>query len=199
MDQNKLSLYATQAQTNVSFTSFMTAVVVFFTGLLIASFDKYNILIKIPISFLIISIFGFLYSTLIFANATGKIVNGDEKSFKRHMFLGDVISEYLGVYLLVFSIPLVIGVITQDNFVRIISILSALIGLAVYQFSSVSIMEKHFNLKHKFFAKCTLLIGTLLLIAQFLNYYFILISVLFLIWLMIITFLSIRWGRGSVK
>ena len=187
-------MYLTQSQTNVSFTSFMTAVVVFFTGLLIASFNQFDISIKIPIAFLIISIFGFLYSTLIFANAGGKAVAEDEQAFHRHMFMGDIISEYLGVYLLIFSIPLVIGVITQDTFLEVIAIVSAIAGLAVYQFSGFAIIERHFK-NYRLVSTIILLSGVLLLAAQFYRYHFELISICFLLLLLVITFFSARKVR----
>ncbi len=190
-DKQKFSMYLTQAQTNVSFTSFMTAVVVFFTGLLIASFNQFDITIKIPIAFLIISTFGFLYSTLIFANAGGKAVGEDEKEFQRHMFMGDVISEYLGVYLLIFSIPLVIGVITNDIFLGIVAIVSALLGLAIYQFSGFAIIERHFK-KHNMVSTVILCFGILLLLSQFFKYHFELVSVLFLVLLLGVTYFSTK-------
>ena len=49
-EKNKqLDLYQTQIQTDVSFTAFMTAVTMFFTGMLLSGFNTYDIYIKVPI------------------------------------------------------------------------------------------------------------------------------------------------------
>ena len=72
-DTNQFGLYQTHVQTNVNLTAFMTGVVTFFVGFLLTSFHDYDISIKIPIAFLIIAIFGFLYSTLIYANAAQEV------------------------------------------------------------------------------------------------------------------------------
>ncbi len=142
------SLYISQINVNVSFTAFMTAVVVFFIGVLLSRFETFNILIKVPISFLIISFFGFLYSTLIFANAMGEVFKSKLKMSAEHEHIGNVISEYLGVYLLVLALPLVINVITTDWYLRSVTLIATLAGLIVYQSSHFSLVARHFGKKH---------------------------------------------------
>jgi len=189
MKRVNLSLYQSQAQTNVGFTAFMTAVVIFFVGLLITSYDSYDQSIKVPISFLIISTFGFLYATLVFANASDEVSERSGRAFNKHMLLGDVLSEYLGVYLLVLSLPLVINVITSDVYLRIVTISSSLIGLAIYQFSHLSVLERHFK-SSKIISVILLSFGLLIFIAQIYDYYLITISTAFVLFLLIITYLA---------
>ncbi len=191
-DRDKFELYQQQVGTNVSFTSFMTAVVVFFTGLLITSFNSYDISLKIPIAFLIISIFGFLYSTLIFANASERVSRKDEVGFRRHMRIGDVLGEYLGVYLLIISIPLVINIITSDNLLRVVTIVSAVVGLAIYQFSDLSLIERHFEGRSRVLSFTVILLEILVFVAQIYKVYFTLISIIFLVYLLSVTYLAIR-------
>lgn len=193
MDKVDLQLYQAQASTNVSFTAFMTAVVVFFTSLLLTKFDYYNVSIKIPISFLIISIFGFLYSTIVFANASGVILKKRIDLFKKHENLGNALSEYLGVYLLILSIPLVINVITNDIYLQLVTILSALIGLSIYQFSEFSIMQRQFKeVQHLCLSFLLILFGLILFLAQKYDFYFVHISIIFLIFILVVTYLGIK-------
>ena len=97
-----LGLRQTQLQTYVGFTSFMTVVTTFFTGLLLSQLNNYAISIKVPISFLLISMFGFLYATLIYTNGADEVAKGKLKMARRHLLIGDVLSQYIGVSLLVF-------------------------------------------------------------------------------------------------
>ena len=189
---DELVLYQTQLHIYVSFTSFMTGVVVFFVGLLLSTFHNYDISIKIPISFLIISIFGFMYSTLIYTGAADEVSKKQKNSFFRHIFLGDVLSEYLGIYLLVLSIPLVVGAITNDSFLKATSIISALAGLTIYQFSHVSMVERHFKGRHTIISWIITLLGLAMVIAQNNKIYFTQISIIFLIFMIAITYAATK-------
>jgi len=119
-----LGLHQTQIQTYVSFTSFMTVVTTFFAGLLLSQINNYAISIKIPIAFLVVSIFGFLYSTLIYTTGADEISNNRLKNAKKSLLIGDIISEYFGVYLLVLSIPLVMNAITSASMKKYLQRLS---------------------------------------------------------------------------
>ena len=98
MKKEDFGLYQTQLGTDVSFASFLTAVVIFFTGLLLSQYNSFDPLIKVPISFLIVSTFGFLYASLILANAASEVSKENKEKYKRHMLTGYILSEYIGVY-----------------------------------------------------------------------------------------------------
>ena len=187
---NVLGLYQTEVQTYVSFTSFMTAVVVFFTGLILTQFKSFDILIKVPVTFLIVSIFGFLYSTLIYTNAACDVREGKLEKANKHILFGDILSEYLGIYLLVFSIPLVINVLTTDTFLRMVTLLSSIGGFAVYQFSHFSVLERHFKNDHKKLSSLIILLGFLLFTSQIYAFYFVEISMLFIVFILGITYFA---------
>ena len=187
-----LGLYQTEVQTYVSFTSFMTAVVVFFTGIILTQLKSYDITIKVPITFLIISMFGFLYSTLIYTNAAADVRERKIEKADKHILFGDILSEYLGIYLLVFSIPLVINVITTDEFLRVVTFLSSLGGFAIYQFSHFSVLERHFKNDHKKLSSIIILFGFLLFISQIYAFYFVEIATLFIVFILCITYLATK-------
>jgi hypothetical protein len=168
----EVNLYSGQIRSNISFSAFMTAVVIFFVGVLLTNFSKYDASVKVPICFLIIGTFGFLYSALIYTNASGEILGKKLANFKRNMFVADVLSEYLGVYLLVLSIPLVINIITPDAFLRVTVALASLLGFAFYQFAHFSISERHFPKTHWFISVLVILLGVILFFAHINSFYF---------------------------
>ena len=192
MKDQDWSLRATQVQTYVGFTSFMTAVVVFFVGLLLASFKNYDPSIKVPIAYLIISIFGFLYATLIYTGIAAEISNKREQHFKHSMQLGDVISEYLGVYLLIISIPFVIGAITDDPFLRLVSIFAAIIGLIVYQLSHVSMIEQHFSKTNRLLSLFLAAFALILYWSQINDFHFVQLSVCFLLCMFLVVIIAAK-------
>ena len=73
MNFEEKSLRMVEIQTDVSLISFLSVIAVFFAGSLLPKFDSYDLSISIPISFLVISTFGFLFSALILSNASAKI------------------------------------------------------------------------------------------------------------------------------
>jgi|TARA_Y100000034_G_scaffold14463_1_gene15128 hypothetical protein len=192
MDKYKQKLYLEQIDTDVSFFSFMTIAVIFFTGLLLTNFDSYDLLIKVPISFLIISIFAFLYPALILANTSQKIISGEIKHVKRHLLYGYTISEYLGIYLFILSLPLIINAFTSDLYLRMTTLLSSLIGLIIYQFLHFSNLEIHFPKKYKIFSIIMIIFGLLLFISQAYNFYFVPVAIVFLSFIIFITYSSVK-------
>lgn len=141
---------------------------------------------------MIISIFGFLYATIVFANASEEISQKNMVKFRKYMLLGDILSEYLGIYLLVLSIPLVINTVTTDMFLRIVTILSSLVGLAIYQFSHFSVLERHFKRSHKIISLLIIAFGIILFLTQIYNFYFVHISTVFIIFVLLITYFASR-------
>jgi hypothetical protein len=189
--------YLSQVQTDVGFTSFMVAAVIFFNGFLITRFDSYNILIKIPVSFLIVSTFGFLLACLILANTADEINKNNFKKAESHFFYGYIISEYIGVYLLILSIPLVINIVTSDLFLRILTISASSLGLIVYQFSHFSIVETHFKKSYNLISSIVILLGILLFLTSLIGKYYVLMAILTLSFLIYIAFLATRQSKRN--
>ena len=192
MRKTDRGLYMDQIQTDVSLLSFMTVISVFFNGLLLTQFDSYDIFIKIPISFLIISTFGFLFATLILGNTTQEIIDGKIEKAKKHMLYGYAISEYIGVYLFVLSITLAINIITPDIYLRIITLFAALGGIALYQFMGFSMLNNHFPKTYTAFSILTLGFGIALFAAQIWRFHFTEASLAFLVFILLITILAPR-------
>ena len=121
----------------------------------------------------------FLYSTIVFANASGEVLNGQITKFRRHERIGNALSEYLGVYLLVISLPLVINVITTDLYLRTVTIIASLAGLSIYQFSHFSLLERDFK-QYKLISVLILLLMFVLFFTQLYSFYFVPSSLIFI-------------------
>ena len=187
MTQSKedLGFYQSEIQTGVSFTAFMTAVASFFMGLLITRIDSIDITIKVPILFLIISTVGFLYSTIVYSNASGEITRLDSNKAKDYMLIGNVLSEYFGVYLLVLSVPLVINAITADMFLRIATLFVIVMSLSLYSISQFSIAHRYLKTPRKnLFTFIIVLFEIVIFFAQStMSPYFTGISIIFLLFI----------------
>jgi hypothetical protein len=190
MNAEDKNLLMNQVQTDVSMLSILSVISVFFIGALLPQFNSYDLSVKIPISFLIITTFAFLFSGLILSNGAQKIVSGDVRETERHLAYGYAIAEYLGVFLFVLSVPLAISIVTADLYLRIITFCAAVLGIGFYQFMGFSLLNDHFSKKNKLFSVIVILFGTALFLSQIYAFHFTVISVLFLLFLLLITILA---------
>jgi hypothetical protein len=190
MNNDEKNLLMNQVQTDVALISFLSVISVFFTGALLPKFDTYDISIKIPISFLIVATFALLISALILSNVSQRIVSGDATEVRRHLMYGYAISEYTGVFLFIISIPLTVNIITSDTYLRIVTFCAAMLGIGFYQFMGFSLLENHFSRSSKLFSALTLSLGAILFAAQMSAFHFTAISVIFLVFILLMTVLA---------
>jgi hypothetical protein len=140
-----------EASTSVSFTAYMAAVATFFAGLLLTQ-DHRRVAAhlgdllasRIALTMLFVSALAFLYATMIYANTTCDSALGVRGvPSDVCMAQGNVISEYLGVFSLVFAIPL--AVLSQrwmrDTAAGLFVL--SLGGFAAYHHLGHSIAERH--------------------------------------------------------
>lgn len=139
------SLAATDTEVGVSLCGFLGTVALFFAGLLISQFNSFSSTIRIPILFLIICTFAFIFSGVVYANAAGVLSRGEPKLAARFMSAGNAISEYLGIYLFVMAIPLVINAVTNDSFLRNSTGVITITSLLLYSGSSFSMLNRHIS------------------------------------------------------
>jgi hypothetical protein len=183
-------LLMSQVDTDVSLLSFLSAISVFFVGALLSKFDSSNLTVKVPISFLIISTFAFFFSAIIISNANQKIIEGNFQKVKEFFVWGYAISEYLGIFLFVVSIPLAISIITADTYLRVATFASAILGLGFYQFMGFSILESQFSKSFRALSILLLLLSVGLFVSQILDFHFTFTAVVFLIYILFITWLG---------
>lgn len=98
---------------SVALTSFLSGACLFFMGLLLSS-ESDPPQSRAALGMLFVAALGFLFSTLIYANASGEVVRLRTTSFSHQMAVANALSEYLGVYPLVFASPLAVLAFTDD-------------------------------------------------------------------------------------
>jgi len=132
-----------EASASVSLTSFMAAVVFFFIGLLLTGDPELQIRLRVPLFLLFVSAFGFLYATLVYTNATGEIARLRSNSFARQMSVANVLSEYFGVYGLVFATPVVILGYSPDAILSVAVCVISSGALLFYHLAGYSILRRY--------------------------------------------------------
>lgn len=192
-DEDDLNKYSWTISSAVSFAGLFTTLSLFFTGLIITNYDNFESYVRIPVLFLIICTFGFLYATLIYINTTYKLSIFTLEKCKKGINLGDIISEYMGVYFLIFAVPLVIIVITQDQFLRWSVLGIDILGLLIYHISGLSVMNAFFGRLH--YLLMTPLIVLELLIFMTLDsskYLSTIITIFLILYISVLALMSIR-------
>lgn len=148
---NEKNSFNWEVSVGVTFASLMAAISLFFTGILVAQYNSFDGTIRVPLLFLIISTFSYIFSASIYSNASEEITLSNIKRVKKYLIYANNIFEFLGLYLLIIATPLVLGAVTHDNFLRISSIVVALGGLILYSSSHFSMLHKEIKsntLKH---------------------------------------------------
>lgn len=125
----------------VTYASLMSAVALFFAGVLISQFSAFDASIKVPLVFLIISTFSFIFSATIYSNAATELTLGRFNNVQRYMVYAKNIGELLGLYLFILAVPMVLGAVTHDGFLRVLTIAIALGGFGLYSQSKFSILD----------------------------------------------------------
>ncbi len=138
-----------EASIGVTLASFLSAVALFFTGLVIAQYDSFDQTIKLPLLFLIVSTFSFIFAAAIYSNAGIEITMHRFKTVEKYLEMANNILEFMGIYLFILAVPLVIGAVTQDYFLRVSAISVGLTALALYSQSSFSILHKELTSKKR--------------------------------------------------
>ncbi len=158
------SPYNWEVSVGVTFASLMAAISLFFTGILIAQYNVFDDTIRVPLLFLIISTFSYIFAASIYSNASEEITLDHISKVKKYLIYANNIFEFLGLYLLIIATPLVLGAVTHDNFLRISTIVVALGGLVLYSSSNFSMLHKEVrnkSLKHVITSVFVVLAGLL--------------------------------------
>lgn len=147
----------------VTFASLMSATSLFFTGIIIAQYKSFDSSIKVPLIFLIISTYSFIFSATIFSNAGTEVTLNRIKVVEKYMIYAKNIEEFLGLYLFILATPMVVGAVTKDSFLRTTTIIIALTGITLYSQSKFSILQRELSLHKKQLLTILILVLSLLL------------------------------------
>ena len=82
--------------------------------------------------------------------------------------------------------------ITDDEFLRITTLVASLGGFALYQFSHLSIIEKHFKRHYDKFSAALILLGILNFGVQTYAFYFVELSIILLLFILSIAYYAAK-------
>jgi hypothetical protein len=98
---------------------------------------------SLDVLFLFLASFGFLFATLVYANSSGWLARIGTHGFERKMEIGNAVSEYMGVYPLIFAVPLTVARYLQAEFVAWAVAAIALTALVAYHYApETSLLER---------------------------------------------------------
>jgi hypothetical protein len=101
--RNRAALFS-ELSASIALTSFMTAASAVFLGVVLQRGVRSSL--PMDVLFLFIATFGFLFATLIYANASGRLARHGTFGYESQVEIANRVSEYLGVFPLLVAIPL---------------------------------------------------------------------------------------------
>lgn len=101
--RNRPALFS-ELSASIALTSFMTAASAVFLGVVLQR--GAHTTLPMDVLFLFIATFGFLFATLIYANASGRLARHGTFGYESQVEIANRVSEYLGVFPLLVAIPL---------------------------------------------------------------------------------------------
>jgi N-acetylglutamate synthase-like GNAT family acetyltransferase len=161
--QEDKSTFIAELEVGASYASLMSATSLFFTGILISQYKSFSATIKVPLIYLIISTFSFIFAATIYSNAGSELTLNRMRAVEKYMIYAKNIVELMGLYLFILAVPLVIGAVTQDSFLRTSTIVIAIVGFTFYSQSKFSILEKELSPRYKRYLSTVVVLLALLL------------------------------------
>jgi hypothetical protein len=134
-------LLANEASVSVTFAGAVLAADTFLVGFGMAG-DKIasDILLQ-----LVLSIIASIVALTIYANATGELSRLDPRAAIRYLQIGNILSEFGGVVLLLQVLPVALASERRDGWVGLFSCVLGMCALIVYQASGFDILSRYTN------------------------------------------------------
>ena len=124
---------------SVTFTGIMAAATFFSIPVLLGSYRDSLFTVMF---FLIVSMFGYIYSTAIYANASGHVSRLKRIKGENILSKGNIVSEYFGVYYTAFAFPIAFLAFTGAELATATFIVDVL-GIILYHLGGFSILERY--------------------------------------------------------
>ena len=130
---------------------------------------------------------------IIYANTSG-IHRRGQSDPNKNILLANALSEYLGLYSLVFSIPMVINAVVTDNLLRPAVLLITLVFFLCYNISNYSIVRRNYKGFNKFITAALVALNILIYLLQNKT-----LHIFFAIGILLIVFQLVLFGLAVVK
>jgi hypothetical protein len=137
---NRPALFS-ELSASIALTSFMTAASAVFLGVVLQRGERSAL--PMDVLFLFIATFGFLFATLIYANASGRLARLGTFGYESQVEIANRVSEYLGVFPLLVAIPLSVSRFLQAGLVPwAVAGLALLATIAYHYVHGASLLER---------------------------------------------------------
>lgn len=126
---------------SIALTSFMTAASAVFLSVILQKGQQSPL--PMDVLFLFIATFGFLFATLIYANASGRLARLGTFGYEAQVEIANRVSEYLGVFPLLVAIPLAVSRFLKAGPISwAVAVLALLATTAYHYLHGASLLER---------------------------------------------------------
>jgi ribosomal protein S18 acetylase RimI-like enzyme len=132
---------ANESSASVAFTGIFFTAVAFLTGFALATDGFPSDLLALLVGSLVV----LALSLIVYANSTGALSSLNSGDFDEYMQVGNVLSEFGGVYPFFHVIPVVLVSLTKSDAVGLMTCVGASVVLALYHWSRFEILERYFK------------------------------------------------------
>lgn len=136
-----------EVSVSVSVMGIFSAISGVFTGILLIKADDSDIWVGFLC--MVIAVFGFFLSTIMYANASGNLSRGNIKNAERRILIANILSEIFGVYPFLAAVPLVVWIFSNSQTLSIFVLLLSILTILFYAFSNSDIISRYFTLRNK--------------------------------------------------
>lgn len=135
--------------TGLGFVGWFLSIDAFLLGILIANYSQFVTRFRVPIFFLVCSLMGFIQAARFYRDASGATEYGTKIGLtagKMHE-LGNIVSELMGVNMLIVALPLIISLLIKDSFIVYTTGILVSITFGLYMSTEFTILARRYRPK----------------------------------------------------
>jgi len=133
--------------TGLSFVGLFLGIDAFLIGIFLANYSNFGVRFRVPILFLVTSLVGFTLAARFYRDGSGSTEYAKETvglTARKMYELGNIVSEFVGVNMLIFAIPIMISLLINDTFVVYTTALLVSITFGLYLMSEYTIVARRY-------------------------------------------------------
>jgi hypothetical protein len=133
--------------TGLGFVGWFLGIDAFLIGVILANYTQFGVRFRVPILFLVSSLIGFIQAARFYRDGSGstEYAKAAIGLTARKMFeLGNIISEFIGINMLIFAIPIMISLLIKDTFVVYTTAFLISVSFGLYLISEYTIVARRY-------------------------------------------------------
>jgi hypothetical protein len=152
--------------TGLGFVGWFLSIDAFLLGILLANYGNFGTQSRIPIFYLVCSLVGLIQAARFYRDASGSTEYASNVGINaRKMFeLGNIISDYIGINLLIGAIPLMVCLLIKDPLIQIFTAFLVPVCFMIYFCTEYTISARRYRISARL--PMALLLGVPLIIAS---------------------------------